>query len=51
LDGQNSARTITDKDAAISFAYPAGEAAWKTAGQPPLSHAYEFSNKTVTSGD
>jgi len=45
-----SPRCLTgEPHVAISSAYPAGEAAWKAAGQPPLFSAYEFSNKPVTS--
>jgi hypothetical protein len=47
--GQASARTITNENAAISFTSPAGEAAWKAAGKPPLFTAYGFSDQPVTS--
>jgi hypothetical protein len=47
--GENRARTITNQDVVISFASPAGEAAWKAAGRPPLFTAYGFSDEPVTS--
>ena len=47
--GRDRARTITNEDVAITFATPAGEAAWKAAGSPPLMTAYGTSRQPVTS--
>jgi hypothetical protein len=47
--GGNRARTITNQDVVISFASPAGEAAWKAAGEPPLFTAHGFSHEPVMS--
>ena len=47
--GRARARTITNEDVAITFATPAGEAAWKAAGSPPLMTAYGTSRQPVTS--
>jgi hypothetical protein len=47
--GRDRARTITNEDAAVTFATPAGEAAWKAAGSPPLMTAYGTSRQPVTS--
>jgi hypothetical protein len=47
--GRDLARTITNEDVAVTFASPAGEAAWKAAGSPPLLTAYGTSRQPVTS--
>jgi hypothetical protein len=47
--GRDRARTITNEDVAVTFATPAGEAAWKAAGSPPLLTAYGTSRQPVTS--
>jgi hypothetical protein len=47
--GEYQSRTITNEDVAISFVSPAGEAAWKRAGEPPFFTAYGFSRNPVTS--
>jgi hypothetical protein len=47
--GRDRARTITNEDVAVTFATPAGEAAWKAAGSPPFLTAYGTSRQPVTS--
>ncbi|HET9973536.1 MAG TPA: hypothetical protein VFQ68_35250 [Streptosporangiaceae bacterium] len=47
--GQDRARTITNEDVAVTFVTPAGEAAWKAAGSPPLMTADGTSRQPVTS--
>jgi hypothetical protein len=47
--GPDRARTITNEDVAVTFATPAGEAAWKASGSPPLMTAYGISRQPVTS--
>jgi hypothetical protein len=47
--GRDRARTITNEDVTVTFATPAGEAAWKAAGSPPLMTAYGTSRQPVTS--
>ena len=47
--GQDRARTITNEDVTLTFTTPAGEAAWKAAGSPPLMTAYGTSRQPVTS--
>ncbi len=47
--GRNQARTDHHEEVAVTFATPAGEAAWKAAGSPPLKTAYGTRRQTVTS--
>jgi hypothetical protein len=47
--GRDRTRTITNEDATVTFATPAGEAAWKAAGSPTLMTAYGTSRQPVTS--
>jgi len=47
--GRDRARTVTNENVAITFATPAGEAAWKAAGSPPLLTASGTSHQPVTS--